>query len=27
MFDYQDGYTDEEDFTCCWRSSGAGRMW
>ncbi|MDA8505360.1 hypothetical protein NNO02_23330 [Citrobacter sp. Awk 2] len=27
MFDYQDGYVDEEDFTRCWRSSGAGGMW
>ncbi|MDJ8643418.1 hypothetical protein LED31_08685 [Salmonella enterica] len=27
MFDYQDEYADEEDFTRCWRSSGTGGMW
>lgn len=27
IFDYQDGYADEEDFTRCWRSNGAGGMW
>ncbi len=27
IFDYQDGYADEEDFTRCWRSSGTGGMW
>ncbi|ENO4014416.1 hypothetical protein ACBH97_003016 [Salmonella enterica subsp. enterica serovar Kiambu] len=27
IFDYQDGYADEEDFTRCWRRSGTGGMW
>nr|WP_316242409.1 hypothetical protein [Klebsiella oxytoca] len=27
IFDYQDGYVDEEDFTRCWRSSGINGMW
>ncbi|QAA16581.1 hypothetical protein [Klebsiella pneumoniae] len=27
IFDYQDEYADEEDFTRCWRSSGTGGMW
>lgn len=27
IFDYQDGYADEEDFTRCWRSTGIGGMW
>ncbi|MCW9438956.1 hypothetical protein ORL38_18175 [Klebsiella oxytoca] len=27
IFDYQDGYADEEDFTRCWHSSSAGGMW
>lgn len=27
IFDYQDGYVDEDDFTRCWRNSGTGGMW
>ncbi|EAN2280811.1 hypothetical protein C0O38_003383 [Salmonella enterica subsp. enterica serovar Thompson] len=27
IFNNQDGYADEEDFTRCWRSSGTGGMW
>ncbi|MDM6732326.1 hypothetical protein QUG33_23345 [Citrobacter braakii] len=27
IFDYEDGYADEEDFTRCWRSTGTGGMW
>ncbi|MCC1641993.1 hypothetical protein KSI69_03615 [Salmonella enterica subsp. enterica serovar Indiana] len=27
IFDYQDGYADEEDFTRCWRRSDTGGMW
>ncbi|EBQ5257936.1 hypothetical protein YM90_002596 [Salmonella enterica subsp. enterica serovar Haifa] len=26
IFDYQDGYADEEDFTRCWRSTGTSGM-
>ncbi|EAM7165997.1 hypothetical protein E4I07_07770 [Salmonella enterica] len=27
IFNNQDGYADEEDFTRRWRSSGTGGMW
>lgn len=27
IFNNQDGYANEEDFTRCWRNSGTGGMW